>query len=134
VVPWRWKFSRLYVLFICYDTAVEHRSLLNRSGIWKFNTVFSFMRQPHTWNWHATRQRYRNGHPEIRKMKIKEANLFNTVGCCIVYIYFSFSNFVMLQYTSYNHICYILHFTSKSVIFYIFTSISVIFYNYRYSD
>jgi hypothetical protein len=24
-----------------------------------------------------------NGHPEIRKMKIKEANLFNTVGCCI---------------------------------------------------
>jgi hypothetical protein len=24
-----------------------------------------------------------NGHLEIRKMKIKEANLFNTVGCCI---------------------------------------------------
>jgi hypothetical protein len=29
------------------------------------------------------RQRYGNGHLEIRKMKIKEANLFNTVGCCI---------------------------------------------------
>jgi hypothetical protein len=26
------------------------------------------------------RQRYGNGHLEIRKMKIKEANLFNTVG------------------------------------------------------
>jgi hypothetical protein len=24
-----------------------------------------------------------NGHLEIRKMKIKEANLFNTVECCI---------------------------------------------------
>ena len=24
-----------------------------------------------------------NGHLEIRKMKIKDANLFNTVGCCI---------------------------------------------------
>jgi hypothetical protein len=29
-----------------------------------------------------TRQRYGNGHLEIRKMNIKEANLFNTVGCC----------------------------------------------------
>jgi hypothetical protein len=29
------------------------------------------------------RQRYGNGHLEIRKMKIKEANLFNTVGSCI---------------------------------------------------
>jgi hypothetical protein len=29
------------------------------------------------------RQRYGNRHLEIRKMKIKEANLFNTVGCCI---------------------------------------------------
>jgi hypothetical protein len=29
------------------------------------------------------RQRYGNGHLEIRKMKIKETNLFNTVGCCI---------------------------------------------------
>jgi hypothetical protein len=29
------------------------------------------------------RQRYGNGHLEIRKMKIKEANLFNRVGCCI---------------------------------------------------
>jgi hypothetical protein len=29
------------------------------------------------------RQRYGNGHLEIRKMKIKDANLFNTVGCCI---------------------------------------------------
>ena len=29
------------------------------------------------------RQRYGNGHLEIRKMKIKEANLFNTVGCYI---------------------------------------------------
>jgi hypothetical protein len=27
------KFSRLKVLFICYGTVVEHRSLLNRSGI-----------------------------------------------------------------------------------------------------
>jgi hypothetical protein len=33
VAPWRRKFSRLNVLFICYGTAVEHRSLLNRSGI-----------------------------------------------------------------------------------------------------
>jgi hypothetical protein len=33
VYPWRRKFSRLKVLFICYGTAVEHRSLLNRSGI-----------------------------------------------------------------------------------------------------
>ena len=32
---------------------------------------------------HEWRQRYGNGHLEIRKMKIKEANLFNTVGCCI---------------------------------------------------
>ena len=29
------------------------------------------------------RQRYGNGHLEIRKMKRKEANLFNTAGCCI---------------------------------------------------
>ena len=28
-------------------------------------------------------QRYGNGHLEIRKMKIKDANLFNTVGWCI---------------------------------------------------
>jgi hypothetical protein len=34
VAPWRRKFSRLNVLFICYGTTVEHRSLLNRSGIW----------------------------------------------------------------------------------------------------
>jgi hypothetical protein len=33
VTPWRRKFSRLNVLFICYGTAVEHMSLLNRSGI-----------------------------------------------------------------------------------------------------
>jgi hypothetical protein len=33
VAPWRRIFSRLNVLFICYGTAVEHRSLLNRSGI-----------------------------------------------------------------------------------------------------
>jgi hypothetical protein len=33
VAPWRRKFSKLKVLFICYGTAVEHRSLLNRSGI-----------------------------------------------------------------------------------------------------
>jgi hypothetical protein len=33
VASWRRKFSRLNVLFICYGTAVEHRSLLNRSGI-----------------------------------------------------------------------------------------------------
>ena len=33
VAPWRRKFSRLNVLFICYGTAVEHRCLLNRSGI-----------------------------------------------------------------------------------------------------
>jgi hypothetical protein len=33
VAPWRRKFSSLNVLFICYGTAVEHRSLLNRSGI-----------------------------------------------------------------------------------------------------
>jgi hypothetical protein len=33
VAPWRQKFSRLNVLFICYGIAVEHRSLLNRSGI-----------------------------------------------------------------------------------------------------
>ena len=33
MAPWRRKFSRLNVLFICYGTAVEHRSLLNRSGI-----------------------------------------------------------------------------------------------------
>jgi hypothetical protein len=32
VAPWRRKFSRLNVLFICYGTAVEHRSLLNRSA------------------------------------------------------------------------------------------------------
>jgi hypothetical protein len=30
------------------------------------------------------RQRYGNGHLEIRKMKIKDANLFNTVGFCIL--------------------------------------------------
>jgi hypothetical protein len=29
------------------------------------------------------RQRYGNGHLEIRKMKIKDANLFNTVEWCI---------------------------------------------------
>ena len=33
VAPWRRKSSRLNVLFICYGTAVEHRSLLSRSGI-----------------------------------------------------------------------------------------------------
>jgi hypothetical protein len=33
VVPWCRKFSRLNVLFICYGTAVEHRSLLHRSGM-----------------------------------------------------------------------------------------------------
>jgi hypothetical protein len=33
VAPWRRKFSRLSVLFICYGTAVEDKSLLNRSGI-----------------------------------------------------------------------------------------------------
>jgi hypothetical protein len=33
VAPWRRKFSRLNVLFICDGTAVKHRSLLNRSGI-----------------------------------------------------------------------------------------------------
>jgi hypothetical protein len=33
VAPWRRKFSKFNVLFICYGTAVEHRSLLNRSGI-----------------------------------------------------------------------------------------------------
>ena len=33
MAPWRRKFSRLNVLFICDGTAVEHRSLLNRSGI-----------------------------------------------------------------------------------------------------
>ena len=33
MAPWRRKFSRLNVLFICYGTAVEHRSLLNRWGI-----------------------------------------------------------------------------------------------------
>ena len=33
MAPWRRKFSRHNVLFICYGTAVEHRSLLNRSGI-----------------------------------------------------------------------------------------------------
>jgi hypothetical protein len=33
VAPWRRTFSRLNVLIICYGTAVEHRSLLNRSGI-----------------------------------------------------------------------------------------------------
>jgi hypothetical protein len=31
--PWRRKFSRLNVLFICYGTAVELTSLLNRSSI-----------------------------------------------------------------------------------------------------
>jgi hypothetical protein len=59
--------------------------------IWKFSTVFSFMRHPIHELWCDTyfdvieewRQRYGNGHLEIRKMKIKEANLFNTVGCCI---------------------------------------------------
>jgi hypothetical protein len=30
-------------------------------------------------------QRYGNGHLEIRKMKIKEANLFNTVGWTLVW-------------------------------------------------
>jgi hypothetical protein len=30
------------------------------------------------------RQRYGNGHLEIRKMKIKEANLFNTVGVVFI--------------------------------------------------
>jgi hypothetical protein len=33
VTSWRRTFSRLNVLFIWYGTAVEHRSLLNRSGI-----------------------------------------------------------------------------------------------------
>ena len=33
MASWRRKFSRLNVLFICYGTAVEHRSLLNRWGI-----------------------------------------------------------------------------------------------------
>jgi hypothetical protein len=33
VAPWIQKFSRLNVLFICYGTAVEHMSVLNRSGI-----------------------------------------------------------------------------------------------------
>jgi len=28
-------------------------------------------------------QRYGKGHLEIRKMKIKDANIFNTVGFCI---------------------------------------------------
>jgi hypothetical protein len=44
------------------------------------------------WNmtWHIFdvieewRQRYGNGHLQKRKMKIKEANVFNTVGCCIL--------------------------------------------------
>jgi hypothetical protein len=31
------------------------------------------------------RQRYGNGHLEIRKMKIKDANLFNTVGWFITF-------------------------------------------------
>jgi hypothetical protein len=60
------QFSRLKVLFICYGTAVEHRSVLNRSGICdEINrcNIFLFM-QPlsiktvfnlplwdtHTWN------------------------------------------------------------------------------------
>jgi hypothetical protein len=30
------------------------------------------------------RQMYGNGYQWIPKMKIKEANLFNTVGCCIL--------------------------------------------------
>ena len=42
----RRQFSRLNVLFICYGTAVEHRSLLNRSGICdgiKRYNIFLFM-------------------------------------------------------------------------------------------
>jgi hypothetical protein len=42
-----------------------------------FNIDFLFM---YIEEW---RQSYRNGHLEIRKIKIKEANLFNKVGCCI---------------------------------------------------
>jgi hypothetical protein len=51
----------------------------------KFSTVCSFMRHPIHEIWHDTyfdiieewRQRYGNGHLEIRKMKIKKAHLFN---------------------------------------------------------
>ena len=43
VAPWRRKFSRLNVLFICYGTAVEHRSLLNRSDICDELTVVIFV-------------------------------------------------------------------------------------------
>ena len=51
------------------------------------------MRHPIHELWHDTyfdvieeewRQRYGNGHLEIRTMKIKDANLFNTVGFCIL--------------------------------------------------
>jgi hypothetical protein len=48
-----------------------------------FRNLVQYFPSWDTWNWHDTRQRYGNGHLEIRKMKIIEANLFNTVGCCI---------------------------------------------------
>ena len=79
-----WYINVIFIKFIKFTT---YETVL----ILKFSTVFSLMRQPihETWidtyvdvieEWH---QRYGNGHLEIWKMKIKEANLFNTVGCCI---------------------------------------------------
>jgi hypothetical protein len=88
VAPWRRKFSRLNVLFICYGTAYYiwnywFRNLVQYFPSW--DTPYMKYDVPHILmiieEW---RQRYRNGHLEIRKMKIKEANLFNTFWSCIL--------------------------------------------------
>jgi hypothetical protein len=79
-----WYINVIFIKFIKFTT---YETVL----IYKISTVFSFMRHSIHEIWRDTyfdvieewRQMYGNGHLEIRKMKIKEANLFNTVGCCI---------------------------------------------------
>jgi hypothetical protein len=55
-------------------TPVEYNitTLIDKTTPVEYHMLFSYQSQ-----------RYGNGHLEIRKMKIKEANLFNTVGSCI---------------------------------------------------
>ena len=77
------------VIFIKFIKVTTYEIVL----ISKFSTVFSFMRYLIYEMWRDVThiltslktecQRYRKGHLEIQKIKIKDANIFNTVEFCI---------------------------------------------------
>ena len=77
-----WYINVIFIKFIKFTTYEMYwfRNLVQYFPSWDIHEIWrdTYFGVIEEWL-----QRYGKGHLEIRKIKIKDANLFNTVGFCI---------------------------------------------------